>query len=396
VVKNSCQREHNIRERLRQRWESEFRPVTRNTHVDRDIALEAIEPHIGPFFEAVQVLEINSFTAEVLDYEREPSIKAIAIGGNRLSRGLTLEGLMVSFFIRRSVSYDTLMQMGRWFGFRAGYEDLTRIHTTAELEGWFNDLAFVEHRLREDIQVYESMGLTPYQVGMRIAEHPTMQVTSRLKRRFASSTTIAQSYSLALEQTFKFPLRRLENLAVQAEANLLAVRDLAGALGTPDARYSDGKGPVWTGVSVERVLGFLRTYRVDDETRSISLPLICAYIERVRDAGELLNWTVAVRGRESRDATLGTADWALPSGLVSQIRRSRLGETDSLGVITGSGDEGVGLSPDSGSRSGRQDQIGEQCGAGSAARHRRLDNVISNQPIFRKRSKRRKRTTPHI
>jgi hypothetical protein len=202
----------------------------------------------------------------------------------------------------------------------------------------------VEHRLREDIQVYESQGLTPYQVGMRIWQHPTMQVTSPLKRRFASSTTIAQSYSLALEQRFKFPLRRLESLAVQAEANRLAVRDLAARLGAPDAHHTDGKGPVWTGVPVERVLEFLRGYRVDDESRNISLPLICAYIERLRDAGELTNWTVAVRGRESRDATLGEADWGLPGGPVSQISRSRLGETDSVGVITGSGDEMVGLS----------------------------------------------------
>ena len=245
------QRTHGIRERLRDRWESEFRPVTRSRHLERDVAFEVIEQYVGPFLEAVQVREINSATGEVLDYEREPSLKAIAVGGNRLSRGLTLEGLMVSFFIRRSVGYDTLMQMGRWFGFRAGYEDLTRICTTAELEGWFNDLAFVEHRLREDIAVYESQGLTPYQVGMRIWQHPTMQVTSPLKRRFASSTTIAQSYSMALEQTFKFPLRRLDNLALQAEANRLEVRSLVGRLGllirvVPMAKGQYGRAWMWS------------------------------------------------------------------------------------------------------------------------------------------------------
>jgi hypothetical protein len=340
------QRDNGIRERLRAHWESDFRPVTRSRHLERDVGFEAIEPHIGPFFEAVQVREINSATGEVLDYEREPSLKAIAVGGNRLSRGLTLEGLMVSFFVRRSVTYDTLMQMGRWFGFRAGYEDLTRIYTTAELEGWFNDLAFVEHRLREDIQVYESLGLTPYQVGMRIWQHPAMQVTSRLKRRFASTTTIAQSYSLALEQTFKFPLRRLHDLAIQAEANQLAVRDLVVGLPTPDPQYPDEKGPVWSNVDVERVLEFLRNYRVDDEARSISPTLICAYIERLRDAGELTLWTIAVRGRETRDATLGEADWSLPGGPVAQISRSRLRESDSVGVITSPGDESVGLTPE--------------------------------------------------
>lgn len=337
------QRQHGIRERLQQRWETEFRPVTRSVHPERDVAFSAIEPRVGPFFEAVQVREINSATGEVLDYEHEPSLKAIAVGGNRLSRGLTLEGLLVSFFARRSASYDTLMQMGRWFGFRGGYEDLTRIWTTAELTGWFGDLALVEHRLREDIEVYESQGLTPYEVGMRIWQHPAMQVTAPLKRRFATGTTISQSYSLALEQTFKFPLRRPADLAAQAEANRLAVRDLVSRLGAPDNNHSDGKGPVWTGVPANEAIEFLRSYRVDDEVRSISLPLICAYIERLAAAGELLRWTVAVRGRETPDPTLGHADWNLPSGPVAQISRSRLVGTDSLGVITSPGDEEVGL-----------------------------------------------------
>jgi hypothetical protein len=337
------QRGHGIRERLRSRWESEFRPVTRSRHLERDVAFEHVEQHIGSFFEAVQVREINSATGEVLDYEREPSLKAIAIGGNRLSRGLTLEGLMMSFFIRRTATYDTLMQMGRWFGFRSGYEDLTRIYTTAELEGWFSDLAFVEHRLREDILVYESQGLNPYQVGVRIWQHPAMQVTSPLKRRFASTTAIAQSYSLALEQTFKFPLRRLEDLAVQAEANRLEVRSFLEQLGAPDPEYPAPKGPVWTNIDVECVLGFLQQYRADEESRSISLPLIRAYIERLRDAGELTQWTVAVRGRESRDPDLGDADWGVPGRRIFQISRSRIRDTDSLGVITSPGDEAVSL-----------------------------------------------------
>src|SRR5574341_245346 len=225
------QRRHGIKERLAALWESEFRSLTRQLHPSKDVDFSQIEGHIGPFLEAAQVSEVNSATGDVLDYEREPSLKAIAIGGNRLSRGLTLEGLQVSYFVRRSATYDTLMQMGRWFGYRAGYEDLTRIWTTAELAGWFSDLAMVEHRLREDIAVYENQGMTPYQVGMRIWQHPAMQVTSPLKRRFASSTTIAQSYALNLEQTFKFPLRRPDDLAVQCEANRLAVIDLLRQLG---------------------------------------------------------------------------------------------------------------------------------------------------------------------
>jgi Z1 domain len=355
------QRSHGISVRLAQRWETEFRPVIRASHIDRDVPYKNIEPHIGPFFEAVQVRMLNSDTGEVLDYEREPSLKAIGIGGNKLSRGLTLEGLLVSYYIRRSATYDTLMQMGRWFGFRGGYEDITRIWTTPELAGWFSDLAFVEHRLREDIEVYENQGLTPYEVGMRIWQHPTMQITSPLKRRFASNTTIAQSYSITLEQTFKFPLRRLEDLSVQAEANRIAVQELVADLGVPDGNYHvDAKGPFWTNIDPKKVMDFLDTYRVDNEVRSVSSRLIRAYIERLVVVGELTRWTIAVRGRGKTDSKLGTADWGLPNGYVSQISRSRLGQTDSVGVIVDPEDEALGLDTDKRGREARAERPSEE------------------------------------
>jgi hypothetical protein len=368
-------RNHGVRQKLSARWDSEFAPLTEEMFPERAMSFDTLEPAIGPFLEQVQVREINSSTGEVLDYEKEPSLKAIAVGGNRLSRGLTLEGLLVSFFIRRSVNYDTLMQMGRWFGFRSGYEDLTRIWTTPELANWFSDLAFVEHRLREDIQVYESQGLTPYELGMRIWQHPTMQVTSALKRRFASSTTISQSYSLSLEQTFKFPLRRLDDLAAQAEANCLAVRHLVARLGAPAAtQWSDG-GPVWLSVSPDMVLSFLTDYQVDAVARSISLPLIKAYIERLRDAGELTEWTIAIRGRQTVEAALGATGWGLPDGEVGQISRSRLGDTDSVGVVTSTGDEAVGLSPeeleDANAKVAEAEAKGEKRALNTAARSSR-------------------------
>jgi hypothetical protein len=336
-------RSEGVRDRLERRWETEFRPITRSIHVDRDVPFSKVESHVGPFFESVSVRVVNSFTGAVLDYEREPGLKAIAVGGNRLSRGLTLEGLMVSYFVRQSVMYDTLMQMGRWFGFRAMYEDLTRIYTTAELSGWFSDLAHVEHRLREDISIYEEQQLTPYEVGMRIWQHPTMQITSPPKRRFASGITISQSYSLAIEQTFKFPLRRLEILAELADKNLRAVRTFAQHLGK--SKWQDA-GPVWERVGADLILGFLNDYQVDEQSRSISLPLIRAYIDRQVGTGELVRWTVAVRGLKSKDKVLGEAAWNIPGGRIWQISRTRIKDSDSLGVITSPGDEEIGLAED--------------------------------------------------
>lgn len=354
-----------LRERLEQRWMTEFQPVTRAAHIDRERPFGVIEPHLGPFFEAVQIRVVNSQTGEGLDYEREPSLKAIAVGGNRLARGLTLEGLLVSYFIRRSPTYDTLMQMGRWFGFREGYEDLTRLHTTTELAGWFSDLAFVEFQLREDLQVYEQQGLTPYEVGLRIWSHPTMQVTAPLKKRFAERTELSQSYSGALAQTFKFPLSRLDTLALQAERNRLTVREFIGRLGDP-VSSSDGKW-VWKDVPVDVVVCCLRSWQIEDGS-GMSLPLIRAYIERLATAGELVRWTVAARGRETRSDELGIADWG--SGVVlHQISRTRILRTDSLGVITSPGDEAIGLTENQ--RAEAQRLQNEGIGANLAARHAR-------------------------
>lgn len=339
------QRGRGIRARLMKRWEEEFEPATSEYDADRKASFDSIESFVGPFLEAIQVREVNSAAGEVLDYEREPSLKAIAVGGNRLSRGLTLEGLLVSFFIRRSATYDTLMQMGRWFGFRPNYEDLTRIWMTSELSSWFTDLAFVEHRLREDIEIYEARGLTPYEVGLRIWQHPTMQVTSPLKRRFSSSQTLTQSYSLSLEQTFKFPLNRPRQLVAQELTNLAATRRLVANLGRPSDK-SDNRGPIWLGVPSSVVLQFLDEFTVDDSTRTISIPLIKKYIQKQVEQGELVTWSVAVRGRESLDSRLGRADWGVVGSAINQVSRSRLGQTDSVGVVTTPGDELVGLTED--------------------------------------------------
>jgi len=96
------QRDQGIRDRLRRRWDEEFVRVTRASFIGRERRFEQIEPFIGPFLEALAPPRVvNSATGEMLDYEREPGLKAIAVGGNRLARGLTLEGLLVSYFLLR-------------------------------------------------------------------------------------------------------------------------------------------------------------------------------------------------------------------------------------------------------------------------------------------------------
>ena len=125
------------------------------------IELKEILERLPDFIKRVKLLQINSDSKDELDYEDHPNgLKAIIIGGNRLSRGLTLEGLTISYFTRSSIMYDTLLQMGRWFGFRKGYEDLVRIFTTPKLYDWFSWLCEVERAIRDDINRYDELNKT--------------------------------------------------------------------------------------------------------------------------------------------------------------------------------------------------------------------------------------------
>ena len=332
--------------RLKELWDSDFRKTTQLSLSENDVEFEKIAPILGNFFEAVDVRTINSFTGAVLDYDREPNLKVIGIGGNKLSRGLTLEGLTASYFVRNSPAYDTLMQMGRWFGFREGYQDLTRIWTTRLLADRFVLLATVEQRLREDIRVYEDMHITPLEVGMRIMQNPAMQVTSYLKRRFAREVEISQSYSEQLAQTFKFQFDIPDILATQQDANAKLLERFLEILGEPV--WEDSK-PVWRDVNGEYIVDFLKGYQQSDspESSGCSMPLICRYIENQQEVKELVRWVVSIRGRETEDRELGETKWRVGGKPIWQVSRSRIKGTYSLGVITSPGDEKTGLSEES-------------------------------------------------
>lgn len=335
------QRNQGILERLRTRWENEFRPVINDGIPSRDATFSQIESFIGPFFEAVQIRVINSRTGEVLDYEREPYLKTIAVGGNRLSRGLTLEGLLTSYFFRSTAMYDTLMQMGRWFGFRGGYEDLTRIFMTNDLASWFSDLALVEYELRQDIRMYESLGVTPMELGTRILSHPAMLVTSRLKSRFSRTIIVEQSYSKQVIQTFRFPFQKQNELSELLNDNLAATQKLVSELGIPTWQ---NRFPIWKGISANTIIEFIQNYRIDTEVaRNINIQTLLSYIQRQNELGELISWTVVIRGRETEEPTLGSINFGLQNS-IPMISRNRLAsDPDSLGIITNPGDEEIGL-----------------------------------------------------
>ena len=134
---------------------------------------------------ATRVVEVNaSKRSQALDYDQggEHGVTIIAVGGFSLSRGLTLEGLTVSYFLRNSIMYDTLMQMGRWFGYRPGYEDLCRVWIPADGVGWYAHIHEAMDDLQSQLKRMELAKATPEQFGLAVRSHPeSLIVTARNK-----------------------------------------------------------------------------------------------------------------------------------------------------------------------------------------------------------------------
>lgn len=276
----------------------------------------------------VRVIVDNGASPDRLDYTAGPQ-KVIAVGGNTLSRGLTLEGLVVSYFIRTVNTYDTLLQMGRWFGFRKGYEDLPRIWMTDDLRDRFRYLATVEEEIRQDMRRYEREGVTPRQLGLRVRQHPLMAITAAGKMHLAR--TLKASYGGRRFQTFHFDRSDGETL----RANLDAGRELIAVLLDDGLAAEEVEAGRWVlrGVRKSRVIDFLGRYRVSSTHEQLQPELTVNYL-RQRDDARAEFWNVAVIGSSmashrvgDRQVTFGPLELGLPKP-VHPVNRARLKGTD--------------------------------------------------------------------
>lgn len=133
-----------------------------------------------------------------LDYESyDGGLRTIVVGGQRLSRGLTLEGLIVSYIHRNSMAYDTLMQMGRWFGYRGNYDDLCRVYMDDTSQAWYAFISNATDELLDEVRVMKRKGATPLDFGLKVRNDSDIPliVTARNKMRTTKSETFKVSLS---------------------------------------------------------------------------------------------------------------------------------------------------------------------------------------------------------
>lgn len=158
-------------------------------------------------FEHLHLFVINSKSDEVLDYTRYEKegvgLTAVAVGGLSLSRGLTIEGLTISYMYRNTKMYDTLMQMGRWFGYRPGFEDLCRVHLSRDSINWYSHIADAAEELVQQVKRMRRDRLSPKDFGFYVRSHPdSLLITAANKMRSGQEVTVEQSFSGRLRESY--------------------------------------------------------------------------------------------------------------------------------------------------------------------------------------------------
>ncbi|WP_312813776.1 Z1 domain-containing protein [Sedimentibacter sp.] len=165
----------------------------------------------------IKVTMVNTRTKakglERLDYEpyKENGYRVIAVGGNSLSRGITLEGLCVSYFYRNSKMYDTLLQMGRWFGYRPGYEKIFRIWMSRTTVEWYEFITKACNELRSEIAYMNKLGQKPSDFGLKVRDHPdTLMITAGNKMRLSKPLVRQASFNRRLIETPWLTVKTME------------------------------------------------------------------------------------------------------------------------------------------------------------------------------------------
>ena len=295
-----------------------------------------VQPRLHESASAVDVVEVNSRAVGSLDYAAHETsgLNVIAVGGFSLSRGLTLEGLVVSYFLRNSMMYDTLLQMGRWFGYRRGYEDLCRVWMPEEAQGWYTHIAESIEELRGELARMQRVNATPKDFGLRVRSHPdTLVVTARNK--MGTGTSLRVLVGLATRFVETATLRRDgPSLQANRQAAITLAEQLRLNGFAPEQGEQVGGGRLVRRVPVKFVDAFLMVFRNHEGSAITETGPVRKYI-RQRQADELREWDVLFAGVTREQApTRPLEDSSLGFPLICQRRGEGKRSDDKTLLIT--------------------------------------------------------------
>lgn len=266
-----------------------------------------VKAKLNSVFDNLRLFVVNSKSDESLDYKKYErgghGLTAISIGGLSLSRGLTIEGLTISYMYRNTKMYDTLMQMGRWFGYRPGYEDLCRVYLSPDSIDWYAHIAEKSEELRQQIRRMRKDNLTPRQFGLYVEAHPDqLLITAANKMRTGTSVTVKQSYSGSLVETYIVPTDADVNRQNEALIREFWARQF-------DARIQHTKKGWWAkDVSVSVVQDFLHRFQTHADME-LNKGAAMDYLQEISgkySKADVLLISVASSGQDESKHLLGT------------------------------------------------------------------------------------------
>jgi hypothetical protein len=299
-----------------------------------------VKKSLWSVFDNLRAYVINSKTDESLDYKKYEqdghSLAAIAIGGLSLSRGLTIEGLCVSYMYRNTRMYDTLMQMGRWFGYRLGYEDLCRVHLSPDSIDWYSHIADASEELRQQIKRMRRDGLSPRQFGLYVRAHPdSLLITAANKMRGGEKVKFRQNFSGRILESYLLPV---DNQTNRENEHLIAKYWKSGFGGGSISNKE--KGWFVPDVNVEVIEEFLNKFQVHSDFYARKSAII-DYLQLLADkcpVGDVLLISIKENDEDA-------ANWRLGLQKRASAKRQNNAWRVSKDRVASRGDEKIGLSP---------------------------------------------------
>ncbi|MCP3733113.1 Z1 domain-containing protein [Sphingomonas sp. MG17] len=266
-------------------WAEEYR--------DAGTTWDEIRERLLPVVASTQVIAVNAASPAALDYEAGGEGQTvIAVGGFSLSRGLTLEGLTTSYFLRNSLMYDTLMQMGRWFGYRPDYEDLCRIWMPQDAVSWYAHIGEATEELQLELKRMQQANATPEEFGLAVRSHPSALMVTARNKMGAGKKHIMVGLSNSFIETVKLSAdtRTLDHNRAARDQLL---KDLRSAGHGPQHASVVSGGFLLQKVSWHLVDSFLRSFENDRESVLSDPRPVRKYIsDRAHD--ELGNWDILI------------------------------------------------------------------------------------------------------
>lgn len=260
---------------------------------DLEVTWEEVQAQLIASTMPIQTTAVNQKSGPAsLDYTayKEHGLRVIAVGGNSLARGLTLEGLCISYFYRTTQMYDALLQMGRWFGYRVGYEDLCKIWMSEETVDWYAHISEATDELRNEVRRMQNSRLKPIDFGLRVRSHPeSLLITARNKMR--DSDEIVQIISIT-EESLESP-RLLKDPAIVASNYKESLNFVRSVTSCTEAELDNGTFPVWRSVPKHLVVKFLKAFVNHPLSVKLQTASLADFIEKSTD-DKLQRWDVAL------------------------------------------------------------------------------------------------------